>query len=276
MAGTRAARGEPNIKEDARRVYEVLKSGGIAVMPASMGYTIATTSAEALNKIFTTKKRGAHKRHAMGGTYALHKEVHVMTPEMEDILHWLTMESGLPVACIAKYNPEHPLIKSLDPVTLEAATHEGTVAMLINGGKLQDEVISLCAADNLPVLGSSANISTTGNPSKPILDPKLINFAGTKYALEDVPQELIDIADIVIDYGIVPWGHHGRSSTMINFSGPKIEIVRIGLGYDIIKDHLARFWGITDLPEDPGREALPHGHLKVLEPLESLKKLVAA
>lgn len=103
----------------------------------------------------------------------------------------------------------------------------------------------------------------------------LTSGAGTKYVVEDVPKELIDIADIVIDYGLVHWGSHGRSSTMIDFSGPRPEIVRIGLGYDVIKDHLARFWGITDLPEDPGKESLPSGHLKVLEPLKSLEKLTA-
>ena len=103
----------------------------------------------------------------------------------------------------------------------------------------------------------------------------LTSGAGTKYVVEDVPKELIDIADIVIDYGLVLWGSHGRSSTMIDFSGPRPEIVRIGLGYDVIKDHLARFWGITDLPEDPGKESLPSGHLKLLEPLKSLEKLTA-
>jgi len=106
-------------------------------------------------------------------------------------------------------------------------------------------------------------------------EAELTNCSGTKYVVEDIPKELIDIADIVIDYGLVHWGSHGRSSTMINFSGPKLEIVRIGIGYDVIKDHLERFWGITDLPEDPGKELLPSGHLKVLEPLKSLEKLVA-
>lgn len=169
MAPTRTASGAPNIKADAMRVHEVLKSGGIAIMPASMGYTISTTNAQALEKIFTTKNRGAHKRHAMGGTYELHKELHTMTPEMEEIIHWIAVDFGLPVACIAKYNLEHPLIKSLDPLTLEAATHDGTLAMLVNGGPLQEEVIRLCAADNLPVLGSSANISTTGSLLLPVL-----------------------------------------------------------------------------------------------------------
>ncbi len=62
---------------------------------------------------------------------------------------------------------------------------------------------------------------------------------------------------------------------MINFNGPKPEIVRIGVGYDVIKDHLKRFWDI-DIPSDPGLSALPSGHLKTLPPLQSLERLVAA
>jgi hypothetical protein len=91
---------------------------------------------------------------------------------------------------------------------------------------------------------------------------------------EDINPEILDIADVVIDYGLVKFGHHGRSSTMIDFSGPKPEIVRIGVCYDVIKDHMKRFWDI-DIPSDPGKSSLPSGHLKTLPPLESLEKLVA-
>lgn len=62
---------------------------------------------------------------------------------------------------------------------------------------------------------------------------------------------------------------------MINFSGPKPEIVRIGVAYDVIKDHLKRFWDF-ECPSDPGISALPGGHLKTLPPLQSLERLVAA
>jgi hypothetical protein len=163
MSPIRTSGGAPDVQADAKRVYNVLKAGGIAIIPASMGYTISTSNPKALEKIFMTKKRGAHKRHAMGGTYELHKELHTLTPEMEEIVHWFVKEFNLPLGCIGRYNPEHPLMKNVDPLTLDAATVDGTLAMLINAGSLQEEVIRLCTADNIAVLGSSANISTTGN-----------------------------------------------------------------------------------------------------------------
>ncbi|KIW10570.1 hypothetical protein PV08_11534 [Exophiala spinifera] len=251
--------GAPDIKADARRVVEVLKAGGIAIIPSAMGYALTSSTTASLEKMFSTKRRGAHKRHAMGGNYALHKALHVMKPQDEEIVRCLTQDFDLPLAVIAKYDTSNPMFKDLDPSTLEALTVDGTLAMLINAGSLQDEIANLMMEAKLPLLGSSANLSGTG----------------TKYVADDIPKEILDIADIVIDYGLVKFGHHGRSSTMIDFSGPKPEIVRIGVCYDVIKDHMKRFWNI-DIPDDPGKAALPHGHLKNLPPLASLQRLVAA
>ncbi|EXJ69245.1 uncharacterized protein A1O5_07281 [Cladophialophora psammophila CBS 110553] len=250
--------GAPDVKTDARRVFEVISAGGIAIIPSSMGYALASSTTEALEKMFKTKRRGAQKRHAMGGNFALHQELHVMRPEHEEIVRCLTQDFDLPLAVIAKYDQDHPMFKHIDQPTMEALTVDGTLAMLINGGALQDELANLMREAKLPLLGSSANISGTG----------------TKYVVQDINPEILDIADIVIDYGLVKFGYHGRSSTMIDFSGPKPEIVRIGVCYDVIKDHLKRFWDI-EIPPDPGMSALPSGHLKTLPPLESLEKLVS-
>jgi hypothetical protein len=91
--------------------------------------------------------------------------------------------------------------------------------------------------------------------------------------VEDIPKELINMADLVIDYGLVKYGFHGRSSTMIDFSQSPPEVVRWGVSYDVIQDHVKRFWGI-ELPNDPGKQENASGHRKVLPPLESLDKLI--
>jgi tRNA A37 threonylcarbamoyladenosine synthetase subunit TsaC/SUA5/YrdC len=154
--------GAPDIKADARRVFDVLKAGGIAITPSSMGYALATATTEALEKMFTTKRRSAHKRHAMGGNYELHKQLHVMQPEHAEVVRCLTQDFDLPLAVIAKYDPNHPMLKHIDQSTLEALTVNGTLAMLINAGAFQDELIDLMIEANIPVIGSSANISGTG------------------------------------------------------------------------------------------------------------------
>lgn len=154
--------GAPDIKADAERVAEVLRKGGLAITPSTMGYAIATSSTKALGKMFITKKRPTHKRHAMGGNYALHKELHIMSPEHAEIVRCLTQDFDLPLAVIAKYDPDHPILQNIDQSTLEALTVDGTVAMLINAGAFQDELTNILMKENLPLLGSSANISGTG------------------------------------------------------------------------------------------------------------------
>lgn len=60
---------------------------------------------------------------------------------------------------------------------------------------------------------------------------------------------------------------------MIDFSKSPPEVLRFGVGYDIIQDHVKRFWGI-EFPDDPGKDALPSGHRKILPPLEVLDRLI--
>ena len=159
--------GAPNVEEDAKRVFEVLKAGGIAVSPASMGYTLMTSNAKSLEKIFTTKKRGAHKRHAMGGSFELHQAIHDMKPRDAEIVRCLTQDFDLPLGVIAKFKQDHPMMDKIDETTMDATSVNGTLAMLINAGRFQDELTKLTMAENLPYLGSSANISTTGKDFTP-------------------------------------------------------------------------------------------------------------
>jgi hypothetical protein len=121
-----------------------------------------TCNPKALEKVFTTKKRGSHKRHAMIGSYAIHKDIHMLEPMQAAIVHTLTQDFDLPLGVIGKYNPDHPMIKNIDGLTMEHSSVGGTISVLVNAGTFQDELTKLTAAENLPVLGSSANLSGTG------------------------------------------------------------------------------------------------------------------
>lgn len=70
----------PSPEEDARVVFEVLKRGGIAIIPMSVGYGITAINPDALDRIFRTKRREPHKRHALVGSYVLHQDIHVLPP----------------------------------------------------------------------------------------------------------------------------------------------------------------------------------------------------
>ncbi|KAJ5813220.1 hypothetical protein N7447_010243 [Penicillium robsamsonii] len=223
----------PNPKEDARAVFEVLKRGGIAIIPMSVGYGITAIDPDALDRIFRTKQREPHKRHAMVGSYLLHRDIHLLPPQEADIVRLLTVDLDLPLGVVAPYRLDHPAIQKLPPNILAQSVVENTLAMLVNGGALLDELSRLATLEKLYLMGSSANI--TGN--------------GVKIAVEDIEPEILKVADIIIDYGRQKFHHPRASSTMIDFR--TMKVIRYGACYDVVQDALWRFYGIK-LPDDPG------------------------
>lgn len=230
----------PSPEEDARVVFEVLKRGGVAIIPMSVGYGITAIDPDALDRISRTKRREPHKRHAMVGSYFLHRDIHVLPPKEADMVKLLTVDLSLPLGIIAPYRPDHPIIQKLPPNILAQRVVGDTLAMLVNGGDLLEELSRLATLEKLPLIGSSANI--TGK--------------GTKTVVEDIEPEIVEVADIVIDYGRQKFHHPRASSTMIDFR--TIKIVRYGACYDVVQDALWRFYGIK-VPNDPGMSALSFG-----------------
>ena len=231
-----------DVARDAQRVLDVLRNGGLAIIPANVGYGLVACDAEALDRLVTVKRRKPHKKHAMIGSYVLQETIHVLPPERQAMVRLLTVDFDLPLGVVAPFRPDHPLVRKLGHATLSKSTVEETLSMLVNGGNLQEELSRLTAAAGLPLMGSSANISGTG----------------TKLEVNEIEAEVQAAADIVIDYGRQRYGHPRASSTMIYFGS--MRVVRFGACYDVIRDVFQRFYGIQ-LPEDPGPDHLPSGHL---------------
>ena len=57
--------GRPDIKGDARRAFDAIQGGGIAILPMDVGYSVIGGGAEALKTIFATKQRVPSKLNAM-------------------------------------------------------------------------------------------------------------------------------------------------------------------------------------------------------------------
>ncbi|CAG8021077.1 unnamed protein product [Penicillium nalgiovense] len=227
----------PSPKEDARAVFEVLKRGGIAILPMSVGYGITAINPDALDRIFYTKQRQPHKRHAMVGSYLLHRDIHLLPPKEAGMVKLLTVDLDLPLGIVAPYRLDHPIIQKLPSKILAQSVVGDTLAMLVNGGALLEELSRLAAQEQLPLMGSSANITDKG----------------AKTVVEDIEPEILEVADIVIDYGRQKFHHPRVSSTMINFG--TMKVVRYGACYDVVQDALCRFYGIK-LPDDPGISTL--------------------
>jgi len=221
-----------DIAADARKTFDTLKAGGIAIFPVDVGYTIAGGSQASLQRIFHTKGRAATKLNAMVGDMEIHRSVHVLDARGREMVAALTEEYDLPLGVIAPYAPDHPLIGRLEPDALRGSSRAGTVAMLVNAGPLHAELCRLSRVEGFPIFGSSANLTNTG----------------TKFRVEDIPEELKAIAGSVVDYGLRKYHRYQRSATLINFQ--TLEVVRVGSCYELIADVLKRHFKVELPPAD--------------------------
>jgi tRNA A37 threonylcarbamoyladenosine synthetase subunit TsaC/SUA5/YrdC len=234
-----------DIKGDARRIFDALARGGVAVIPNDAGYALMGGSAAAVQRIFEAKERGGHKRNAMMCSIAMQRELHVLDSRCQDMIELITQDYDITLGAVAPYRADHPLLAKLDPVTLAASTGNGTLGMLLNGGQLFDEVCRLSHEAVLPIFGSSANLSGTG----------------PRFRVQDIQPELLEIADVVIDYGLRKYHNYQRSATILRFGNGNVETVRIGSCYELICDVLRRHFDV-ELPADPGRAVNASGHLE--------------
>ncbi len=233
-----------DIAGDARRVFETVQAGGIAIFPNDVGYAVMGATPQALQTIFDTKQRGGHKRHASLCSAETQREIHVLGSREQEILEAITQDFNLPLGVIGRYRPDHPLLQKVDSEMLKASTARGTIGMLLNAGPIYDELTRLSREAVLPLFGSSANLTGTG----------------PKFRVEDIQPEIRAIADLIVDYGLRKYHTYNRSATIINFSDG-VEVVRIGSCYELIADVLTRWFSI-DVPIDPGRELNASGHLQ--------------
>lgn len=231
-----------DIAGDARRTINVIKAGGIAIVPNDTGYACCGASMDPLKKIYDTKQRGSHKRNAMAADLHTQRDLHTLSPRAQEMVDALVLDHDLPIGVVGTFRPDHPLMRKLDADALKASTAVGTIATLVNAGAFHTELCRLSREEVVPLFGSSANLTGTG----------------TRFSVEDIPDELKQIADITIDYGLRRYHIYRRAGTLINFS--TMEVIRIGACYELISGVLRRWFGV-DLPADPGLDALPSGHV---------------
>ena len=221
-----------DVECDARRAFDALKSGGIAIVPNDIGYSILGGSQAALQRIFDTKGRAASKLNAMVGDAAIQRELHIVSPRGRDIVAAITEDYDLPLGCIAPCRIDHPLLRALTPEALAASTRDETLVILMNAGKFHAAITRLSLAEMRPLIGSSANRS----------------LSGTKFTVEAIEPEIKAIADVIVDHGLQKFHAYRASSTLLNVE--TLEVVRMGSCYENIRYVIERHFGVTLPPAD--------------------------
>ena len=222
----------PDIAGDARRAFDVIRAGGIGILPMDVGYSIIGGSADSLQRIFAAKRRASAKLNAMVADNAIHRDIHIVDRRGAEIVACITEDYDLPLGAVAPARMDHPLLAALPGEAIAASQKDGTVVMLLNAGPLHREICRLSREEGHPLFGSSANLS----------------LAGTKFRVEDIEPEISGIADIVIDHGLRKYHPYRASSTLLDVT--TLEVVRFGSCYELIADILRRHFGI-ELPPAP-------------------------
>src|SRR6476619_4260364 len=182
----------PDIAGEAQRIKDVIVDGGVAILQGDVGYGLLPATPTAARKTFDVKMRARHKRHGMLGCREFRLEAQTLEQTKQDMIDAITIDYDLPLGVIAPIRLDHPVVKSIEPETFKASSVDGTMAMLHNNGALSDELARLSLEDGIAFLGSSANLSGTG----------------VKFRVQDLQPEVIDQADLVVDYGLAKYHHY--------------------------------------------------------------------
>jgi tRNA A37 threonylcarbamoyladenosine synthetase subunit TsaC/SUA5/YrdC len=103
-----------DVERDARKAFDVLRAGGIAIVPNDIGYSILGGSGPALRRIFDAKGRAPSKLNAMVGNREIHRELHRCSQRGREIVQAITEDYDLPLGCIAPCRMDHPLLRKVD------------------------------------------------------------------------------------------------------------------------------------------------------------------
>lgn len=218
---------------DARRVFDCLQQGGIAIVYMDVAYAIMSGTEDALRRVYQAKKRSLDKASGVVANLQTHDDVQILDDDKKHIVRTIVVDHDLPMSVIAPYKHDHPLMKPLTPFLTGIATKDNTVNFLLNSGTLRDHISQLSLEHHFPLIASSANLS----------------HHGTKYRAEDIEPEVRAVADVIIDYGPSKYiedglsGDHNLSSTQIDFR--TMRLVRKGICFEPICKVLKDEFGIT-------------------------------
>ena len=218
---------------DAHKAFQIIKGGGVAVLPFTVSYAIFGHTARAVARIYELKNRPATKPNGVVGNWDIFSEVMVTTERDRDLVSCITREHDLPLSVVAPFRRDHEWLQTAEFGALRRSTKGDTMDLLLNAGALQNEMARLSWESCTPLFGSSANIS----------------LSGSKFELEDVESELKAGCDIVIGYGRSKYANpHLIGSTIIEL--PTWKVLRFGGCYEaqvqIVRDRFG-----VELPPRP-------------------------
>lgn len=220
IIGKHSNRNFKSIKE----AYSVIKKGGLTIIPSRVGYTLLGNSDESIKKMFKLKNRPLGKP-AIILTKRDKLDVFAEIPKKYNKIIDSINDKNLLCSFVLKRN-KNPIYNSLAPFTNEYSQKEGTSCFVINPGEYLEYLVEKSLEDDILIVGSSANISGTGNEGIFTNLPEQITKKVDYYITDDdfIKREYNPLTR---DRGVI-----------LDLSKNKLTIIRKGLFYDQIKNIL--------------------------------------
>ena len=221
------------IRADARKAFQVMVSGGVAVLPLSVSYAIFAHTASGVERIYALKQRPQTKPNGVIGNRDIFREVFDVTQRDHDLVNCITRDHDLPLSVIAPFNLHHDWLRTVEFGALRRSTKAMTMDLLLHAGPLHDELARMSLECAKPLMGSSANLSSSGS----------------KFRLEDVQEPLRQGCDLVLGYGTSPYiNAHQMGSTIIEL--PTWKVLRWGGCFEAQAKLVQKHFGV-ELPPRP-------------------------
>jgi tRNA A37 threonylcarbamoyladenosine synthetase subunit TsaC/SUA5/YrdC len=209
---------------DAKKAFQIMISGGVAVLPLSVSYAIFAHTAHGVERIYALKNRPQTKPNGVIGNWDIFSEVFETESRDRDLVRCLTLDNDLPLSVVAPFNPHHDWLRTVEFGALRRSTKALT---------MHDELARMSLESAKPLMGSSANLSGSGS----------------KFQLEDVQESLRQGCDLVLDYGTSRYSNAMQmGSTIIEL--PTWKILRWGGCFEAQALLVQKHFGVS-LPPRP-------------------------
>ena len=223
------------VAQDAVRAFRIMLSGGVSILPLDVSYAIFAATARGVERIYELKNRKPTKPNGIVGNWDIFSNVLQTTERDKDLVRCLTQDNDLPLSVIAPFDRDHDWLRTVEFGALRRATKDGTMDLLLNAGRLHNELARLSWESATPLMGSSANVS----------------LAGSKFRVEDVEDSVKQGCDIVLGYGTSRYiNDYGIGSTIIEL--PTWKVLRWGGLFERQAEIVKKQFGVelTPRPKD--------------------------
>lgn len=194
----------------------VLRTGGLVLVKGDIGYGLFGRSRAAIEKMYRLKGRPLSNPCIFCGNLDLLDEI--ARPPLPAVRSWVAdTAERTTIAAVLPVRPDSRVVRSMDPWVRAQSVVDDSVAVFLNTGPFLEVLVPRALAEGWALVGSSANISSTGN----------------RYALDEVPDPIRSGADLVVDHGASALANDGRlATTIVNFT--TWEIQRRGVNAEAI------------------------------------------